>query len=205
MKKLKTNNIRLFVKEQTLSPNLQIDIKSNDFHYLTKVMRAGQGNQIYVFNGFDGEFLAEITQINKKSLTIKLIHQTSPQQDARNITLAFALIKNIKIDTIATKATEMGAKNFQPLLTQHTIPTKLNEERFQANIKEACEQCQRTDIASLSPTKTLDKFLKEEDSNKIYILCDETLFDKEDGRALSVLSKLNVNNKEIIILIGPEG
>lgn len=205
MKKLKTNNIRLFVNASKLSQNLEIEVKDNDFHYLTKVMRAGQGDNVYIFNGINGEFLAEITQINKKSLTLKLKNQTTLQQNSNDITLAFALIKNIKIDIIATKATEMGVKNFQPLITQHTIPDKLNEERFQLNIKEACEQCQRTSVPTLKKVKTLDKFLKEEDQNKIYILCDETLFDKEEGRAIKVLSNLKPENKEIVILIGPEG
>jgi len=209
MKKLKTNNIRLFIDAKKLSPDLEIEITNNDFHYLTKVMRSKQGDQLYIFNGIDGEFSASISQIDKKSLILKAIEQTAPQKDTANVTLAFALIKNVKIDIIATKATEMGVKNFQPLISQHTIPDKLNSERFSVNIKEACEQCQRTDVPTLKEVKKLDKFLKEDDSNKLYILCDETLFEKEEGRALKVLSDLTskklLKNKEIVILIGPEG
>ena len=209
MKKLKTNNIRLFIKTDKLTPNIDVKISDNDFHYLTKVMRSKQGDSIFIFNGIDGEFLATISQIEKKSLILTIGEQTSLQKNVSNITLAFALIKNIKIDTIATKATEMGVKNFQPILTQHTIPDKLHSDRFSLNIKEACEQCQRTDIPTLKEVKKLDKFLKEEDKGKIYILCDETLFDNDEGRALKVLSNLQskklLKDKEIIVLIGPEG
>lgn len=204
MKKLKSNNIRLFIDEKDFNNTKEITISNNDFHYLIKVMRSNIGDKLYVFNGINGEFCAEIIEIAKKSLTIKLLEQSAPQQNVNNITLAFALIKNIKIDIIATKATEMGVQNFQPLITQHTIPDKLNEERFQANIKEACEQCQRTDIPTLSSTKKLTKFLDENDTNKLYILCDESLFNKEKG-ALNTLSKIQFADKEIVILIGPEG
>lgn len=214
MKKLKTNNCRLFIDNNLhqidkLFGGQKIKIDDSDFHYLNNVLRVKLGDLIYVFNGIDGEFSAKISEINKKDLTIKLIERTNKQQNSKNLTLAFALIKNIKIDIIATKATEMGIKTFQPLMTQHTIPDKLNTKRFKANIKEAVEQCQRNDLPNLNEVEKLENYLNNQDQNKVFILCDESLFDKKEGRALETLLKLRndkvFKDKEIVILIGPEG
>jgi 16S rRNA (uracil1498-N3)-methyltransferase len=195
--------IRLFVEEKKLCKDTQIKVADGDFEYLAKVMRQKIGDKVFVFNGIDGEFLAAISALEKKFLTLEIIEKISDLKKAPNITLAFALIKNVRIDFIAAKATELGVSSFQPLLTKHTIVDKINSERFKANIKEACEQCERNDFPQNFALKKLDKFLDEKESTeKIFILCDES---GKASKASEVLSKIAIDGKEIVILIGPEG
>jgi 16S rRNA (uracil1498-N3)-methyltransferase len=174
-----------------------------DFEYLTKVMRQKVADEILLFNGIDGEFLGHITQIEKKFLLVVLKQKISQLKKVPNITLAFALIKNVRIDFLAAKATELGVASFQPILTQHTIVDKINPERFRANIKEACEQCERNDFPQILDVKKLDKFLNEATiSEKILILCDES---GQGSKASEVLPAIGFTDKEVVILIGPEG
>ncbi len=195
--------IRLFISENNLHQGKNIKLTGNDFDYLTKVMRQKLGDQIAVFNGFDGEFLAKISVIEKKFLTIEIIEKIADLKKVPNITLAFALIKNVGIEIIAKKATELGVLGFQPIITQHTIADKINLERFKANVKEACEQCERNDFPEIRQLKKLDKFLTEENpQEKILILCDES---GKAAKASEILAKIAPKNKEIVILIGPEG
>lgn len=195
--------IRLFVEEPNLSIAKQIKIQNSDFDYLTKVMRQKIGNEIAVFNGFDGEFVAEIFSIEKRFLTIQIKEKISELKKSPNITLAFAPVKNVRIDFVAAKAVELGVANFQPILTQHTIVDKINLERFKSNIKEACEQCERNDFPQIFDVKKLDKFLADaKNSEKIFILCDES---GKGAKASEILSKINAEKKEIVILVGPEG
>lgn len=195
--------IRIFVEKNCLDINAQIEISANNFDYLTKVMRQKISDEIKVFNGIDGDFLAQIMQIEKKFLIAKVKSKISDFKKAPNITIAFAPVKNARIDFVAAKATELGVSRFQPILTQHTIVNKVNIERFKANIKEACEQCERNDIPQVSDLKKLDKFLFDDaSSEKIFILCDES---GQAKKASEVLSKIGKSEKEIVILIGPEG
>lgn len=195
--------IRLFIDEKNLRSGLQIKLADNDFDYLSKVMRQKSGDQFFVFNGFDGEFRAEITSIEKKFLTAEIKEKISDLKKVPNITLAFAPVKNVRIDFVAAKAVELGVASFQPILTKHTIVDKINLERFKANAKEACEQCERNDFPTIFEMKKLDKFLSEKESaEKIFILCDES---GEARKASEVLSKIDAGKKEIVILIGPEG
>ncbi len=195
--------IRLFVEENKIEIGSKIKIADSDFEYLTKVMRQKIGGEIFLFNGLDGEFKASITQIERKFLVAEILQKTSDLKKIANITLAFAPVKNVRIDFVAAKATELGIARFQPILTQHTIVDKINIERFKANIKEACEQCERNDFPQVLEIKKLDKFLTEnQNSQKIFILCDES---GQAKKASEVLSKIQKSNLEIVILVGPEG
>ena len=193
---------RLFLPED-LNIGQNITIKGNNFDYLIKVMRRNVLDQLLVFNGKDGEFLAKITDISKKSCDIAVAKKTRTHKDTSNITLAFAPVKNVRIDFVASKATEMGVNNFQPIVTKRTIVNKVNNERFAANIKEACEQCGRVDMPKLQNIIKLETYLKQINDQTILILCDES------GRAKKasiVLGQINFDiKKEVIIFIGPEG
>ncbi len=96
----------------------------------------------------------------------------------------------------------MGVGKFQPIITNHSIVDKINEKRFIANIKEACEQCERTSVPELLPIIKLDKYLNSI-NNKNLILCDESI---RNNNANQILKKIDfATDKESIIVIGPEG
>ncbi len=195
--------IRLFISEKNLGLGARIKLRDNDFDYLIKVMRQKIGDRFFIFNGIDGEFIAQITEIEKKSLSVEVGEKISDLKKVPNVTLAFALIKNVRIDFVAEKATELGVARFQPILTQRTIVDKINLERFSANVKEACEQCERNDFPEIFPLKKLEKFLCEDGiEKKILILCDES---GQGAKASEVLPALRDREKEIVVLIGPEG
>ena len=62
--------IRLFV-DQDLQLAEELEIQAGQLHYLKNVMRLGPGDSVALFNGRDGEFLAEIIEIKKISNTKK--------------------------------------------------------------------------------------------------------------------------------------
>jgi 16S rRNA (uracil1498-N3)-methyltransferase len=195
--------IRLFIEEKSLRVGVEIKISGGDFEYLTKVMRQKTNDQILVFNGFDGEFEALIQAIEKKFISAKITQKISELKKVPNVTLGFALVKHLRVDFIAQKAVELGVAGFQPIITKHTIADKINLERFRANAKEACEQCERNDFPQIFEVKKLEQLLTEKEAKeKIFILCDES---GQGLRASELLPKINQGGKEIVILVGPEG
>lgn len=213
--------IRIFIepnKMNSLSGNLtteflhqQVKISKdhsiNDFNYLINVMRQKIGDIIFIFDGLNGEFKTEIIEIEKKYLTLKIIEKINDLNISSNITLAFSLLKNNRIEEIATKATELGVNAFQPLITKHSVIDKFNENRFRLNIKEACEQCERNDIPQIKPLKKLDDFLFQlENSKALLIVADESNRFKKASKVFLELDKKYLNkNIEIIVFVGPEG
>lgn len=199
---------RLFVKQEKLTTGEKIEINQGDFDYMVKVLRKKVEDELFIFNGIDGEFRAIISEIGKRNLTLIIAEKIADLQKSPNITLAFAPVKNARVDFIAAKATELGISKFQPIITTRTIVNKINNDRFAANIKEACEQCERNDFAEISEIKKLNKFLEEKDSaEKLFILCDES---GKGLQAKELFPKLLSSGKctkerEIVIVIGPEG
>lgn len=185
--------------QQNIALSHKIIIKDSDFEYLTKVMRVNINDIIFIFDGLTGEYESKITAINKKNIEINVSKQIKTQSNLSNVSLAFAIPKNIGIDIISKKATEMGIGCFYPIITDHAIVRELNSKRFNANIKEACEQCERNDIPELKPIVKLEKFLENNIDNNI-ILCDET----SNNKALQALSLIDKSKKNIL-MVGPEG
>ena len=64
--------IRLFIEEKNLNIASRIKVSDGDFEYLTKVMRQKISDEILVFNGADGEFIAAITQVEKRFLNLEI-------------------------------------------------------------------------------------------------------------------------------------
>ncbi len=186
--------------ETDLTAQALISLGESQAHYLRSVVRMSIGDAVLVFNGRDGEWLAEITELGKKRAALVLQNQTRPQDEAGDIMLLLAPIKRDRLDYLAQKATEMGASHLLPVITKRTQNSKLNIERLQANAIEAAEQCNLLHMPQIEAPRRLDQILADWPSDRSIIFCDEHA-DLEQG--LSDLQHLK--GQKIAILIGPEG
>ena len=186
--------------EAELTKQAVISLGDNQAHYLRSVVRMAIGDAVLVFNGRDGEWLAEITELGKKRAALVLQTQTRQQDEANDIMLLLAPIKRDRLDYLAQKATEMGASHLLPVVTKRTQNSKLNIERLQANAIEAAEQCNLLHVPKVEAPSRLDHVLADWPADRCIIFCDEHA-DLEQG--LSDLQRLK--GQKIAILIGPEG
>jgi 16S rRNA (uracil1498-N3)-methyltransferase len=186
--------------EAELTEQAVVSLGDNQAHYLRSVVRMAIGDALLVFNGRDGEWLAEITELGKKRAALVLQTQTRQQDEANDIMLLLAPIKRDRLDYLAQKATEMGASHLLPVVTKRTQNSKLNIERLQANAIEAAEQCNLLHVPKVEAPSRLDHVLADWPADRCIIFCDEHA-DLEQG--LSGLQRLK--GQKIAILIGPEG
>src|SRR5678816_1388266 len=80
---------RLYVTGD-LGVSMAVALDEGQSHYLLHVLRAQAGNRVLLFNGRDGEWLAEITGAAKRGVTLTCLKQTEPQAGVPDIWLAFA-------------------------------------------------------------------------------------------------------------------
>ncbi|MEZ5839695.1 MAG: 16S rRNA (uracil(1498)-N(3))-methyltransferase [Hyphomicrobiales bacterium] len=193
---------RLFVRHG-LGAGGTMTLDRGQTNYLVNVLRLGEGGRVLLFNGHDGEWVAEISRADRKGASISLVEQVRPQPAAAELRYLFAPLKQARLDYMVQKATEMGAGRLTPVITQHTQVTKLNLERLEANIIEAAEQCGILSIPQLDapvPLRTLlDAWPGAEPERRI-IFCDEG---EEGGDPLTTLGGLAAG--PLAVLIGPEG
>lgn len=171
-------------------------------HHLNKVLRLKAGTPLVVFNGSGQQYPAVITAVDKKHVTIKTAEaETLGNESSLYTHLGIAFSKGDRMDWVMQKATELGASEISPLITERTA-FKLNAERqakkllhWQQIIISACEQCGRNTLPTLNPLQTLDQWLQNTRADKKLVL---------HHRASA---QLNANDKvdNIALLIGPEG
>jgi 16S rRNA (uracil1498-N3)-methyltransferase len=164
---------RLFIK-QPLGEGVRIELGAAQANYLGNVMRLKERDQLLLFDGASGEWLAEIAEVGKKRMTLSVIDPTRPQEAAPDLWLAFAPVKKGRVDWLVEKAVELGVARLLPVVTQRTIVDKLNLERMRAHIIEAAEQCGRTALAAIEEPVKLDAFLKGRDPARALYFADET-------------------------------
>jgi 16S rRNA (uracil1498-N3)-methyltransferase len=168
-------------------------------HYLLHVMRAKAGDRVSLFNGADGEWLARIAGLSKRSCSLECERQLEPQTEVPDIWLCFAPIKKTPADYVVQKATELGVRVLQPVFTRRTIVSRVNLERMHANAVEAAEQSGRLSVPETRAPLTFDKLLAGWPKDRRLIFCDE-------GGAPPLAAALrDLPDGPAAIFTGPEG
>lgn len=164
---------RLFVPPP-LSEGVLVALDGPQANYLGNVLRMKEGDELLLFDGVHGEWIAAVAEVGKRRLSLGVGRQTRPQEAVPDLTLAFAPIKKGRFEFLVEKAVELGVAHLQPVITRRTIVDKVNAERTRAHIVEAAEQCGRTALASLADPLKLDAFLKARDPDRPLYFADET-------------------------------
>lgn len=183
---------------QTLASGVRVSLEASQAHYLRHVMRAKTGTKLALFNAHDGEWLAEIDFMDKKTMGLTCLSLRRAPLPSLPLTVCFAPVKGGRTETILEKATELGAAIIQPVRTEFTVLPQLNVERAQLIVREAAEQCERTDLPTILPMRPLHEVLAEWPANQPLIYGDES-------GAHAPFAAGSVRPAQFGILAGPEG
>lgn len=192
------NETRLYVTGD-LGTNMAVTLNEGQTHYLLHVLRARAGNRVLLFNGRDGEWLAEIAQAGKRGVTMACIKRTQPQAGVPDIWLVFAPVKKTPSDYLVQKAAELGVSVLVPVFTRRTIVSRINPERMAANAIEAAEQSARLSVPEVRESVSLEKLLASWPKERRLYFCDE------GGDAKPLADAARGTHGPAAILTGPEG
>lgn len=193
---------RLFVAAD-LAPGGRIEADRAQVNYLLSVLRLGSGDRVLLFNGRDGEWVAEVETVGRRDAVLVPVAQTRPQTPVPDLLYLFAPLKHARLDYMVQKAVEMGAGVLAPVITRRTQATRVNLERMEANVLEACEQCGVLAVPSVRPPRPLAALVADfatAEPGRTLIFCDE---DREGEGPIPPLSALTPG--PLALLIGPEG
>ena len=175
-----------------------------------QVLRLQPGDSIALFNGEGGEFSAELIEVERRSVRVKvgelrLIDVEPPYR----VTLAQGVAGGDKMDWLIEKAVELGASAFVPLTTTRSV-VRLSGERavrrqahWQGIVRASCEQCGRNRVPEVAAAVDLTSWLANlpatPDDNELRLLLSP--------RASIEFSALPAAPPKgpVTILIGPEG
>ncbi|MBO1279720.1 16S rRNA (uracil(1498)-N(3))-methyltransferase [Acinetobacter nosocomialis] len=193
---------RFFI-ETELTVGSTIQLTESVFHHWVRVLRAQIQEQATLFNGQGGEYLATLTEINKKNafITIESFNPTNRNAPFKAI-LGQVMSKGDRMDYAIQKATELGVSKIQ-LLTSERCEMRLKYDRDQKKLDHwqavaiaACEQCGLNLVPEVLAPISLNEWLSSSElpASK-FVLAPE----KEQKDVLSGIQP------ELALLIGPEG
>jgi 16S rRNA (uracil1498-N3)-methyltransferase len=199
---------RFFVGAPLLGGDLLV--LPDDVMRHVQVLRLQPGDSIALFNGEGGEFSAELVEVERRSVRVKVGEFRSIDvEPPYRVTLAQGVAGGDKMDWLIEKAVELGASAFVPLTTARSV-VRLSGERamrrqahWQGIVRASCEQCGRNRVPDVAPAVDLTSWL----ANLPTTPDDDELRLLLSPRASIEFSALPTVPPQgpVTILIGPEG
>lgn len=166
-----------------------------------RVLRLKKGGEIRVVDGRGNAYRVIIRKLTSERLEGEIADDNQVDNEPKvDLSLAFAPPKGRRAEILVEKGTELGAKAFYPLVTEHTIvhPSTSKIERWRKIAQQAMKQSERSFWPLVAEPQTFDRLLKEAHRyDRLFICCLHPR-----ARRLEV-KKSGVG--AILLAVGPEG
>ena len=193
---------RVFINQKIISCET-ITLSEDKAHHIHRVLRLRVGEQIKLFNNSGLEFAAEITEVTKETVRVQVKDDAQLENESPlDITLCLAISRGAHMDFSIQKAVELGVKVIIPIISEFGN-VKLTDNRIDNKLSHwtkiiigAAEQCGRNRLAELQSPTTFNERMNSE------IIGTKLIF---HPGAEQMMSKINLQNNKLILMIGAEG
>ena len=194
---------RVFVA-QPLASGTVVPLPEAAAYHVARVLRLRPGAPLGLFDGSGADFRGEVVAVEGDRVRVAVGERSSGLPESPlAITLVQAVSRGERMDWTLQKATELGAKRIQPVLSARSV-VRLDEQQaakklrhWQAIVAAACEQCGRSLLPEVRAPLDLAQFLAStpRDGQRLVL---------SPGGPAS-LAGLASMAARVELLIGPEG
>jgi len=191
--------MELFYKENLVKKDESIIFDAEESRHLSKVLRKKVGEMISVTNGKGLEWHGQIVSADVRKAAAKKTDVILHQNQLIPLHIAIAPTKsNDRLEWFLEKSTEIGVSQITPLICEHSERKVIKPERLNKILIGGIKQSAQFFLPELNPMISFEEFMKlEHPQTKLIAHCQ-----KGDQKALHKTENLN---REILIMIGPEG
>lgn len=194
---------RVFVGE-LLSTGSEVLLPDAAACHVARVLRLRAGAPLVLFDGSGADFRGEVVAVEGDRVRVSVGERSAGLRESPlAITLVQAVSRGERMDWTLQKATELGVKRIQPVLSARSV-VRLDEQQaakklrhWQAIVAAACEQCGRSVLPEVRAPLDLARFLAESSREGQRLVLSPT------GPAS--LAGLAGMAARVELLIGPEG
>lgn len=194
---MKISHLSRIYTTSLISENHTILIENEDFHYLSSVIRLRKHDKFRLFNSVDGEFIAQVKQLNRSSIIVQIEEKIREIVKDKKLILALAIIKHDRIIEAIKAAVQIGVTEIIPIISERTQYKKIAHPKLEKVIINSVEQSERLMLPSLLPEITLEDFCKMKRITQIIFACESAV---EENK----ISCIKIDETPAL-LIGPEG
>lgn len=175
-----------------------------------QVLRLRPGDTIELFNGEGGQFDAEIVEIGRRDIRVRVGEFRAVEAEPPyRLTLAQGVAGSDKMDWLIEKTVELGASAFVPLVTARSV-VRLSGERAQRRqqhwqriVQASCEQCGRNRLPAVAATQEFGVWLASLPTTPVEGEL-RLLLSPRANQPLAALPQ-EAPRGNVTLLIGPEG
>ncbi|MBR9728334.1 16S rRNA (uracil(1498)-N(3))-methyltransferase [Shewanella intestini] len=197
---------RIYQPSQDIAVGQSIALDDDGVAHIGRVLRMGEGEHLKLFNGDGNDYLAQITQASKKSLTVEVLSsQVRENESPLNIHLGQVISRGDRMDFTIQKSVELGVSTITPLFSDR-CGVKLTGERlakktaqWQKIVISACEQSGRSYVPIVRPAMQLHDWCAESTA------AIKLNLHPRASHGINGLTLTPDNNNRVRLLIGPEG
>ncbi len=190
----------------SLPENFSADLTSatlseEETRHLRDVLRLNVGDPVNIYDGNGNEWEAKITQIERRSAVVEIIHKidAAAPESPLNLTLAAVITRGEKYDLVIQKAVELGVTRLVPLFSIRgdVKPAEAAKrmDRWRKIAAEATKQSGRAKFMEIAEPVDVTEFLQDSQAETTIF------FSERDGSHFSHSGEI----KSLAAIIGPKG
>ena len=208
---------RFYIAPAAWNPDA-LALDEAESHHALNVLRLQGGDKVVVFNGQGVEVTAQVApESTRREVRLVALHKGKTPPLPCRITLAQAVPKGKNMDLIVQKATELGAAEIAPLLSERTVARLEDGEsaiakqsKWQATVIEAAKQCGQNWLPTVALPSSPKDFFGAMTRGAYDLMLIASL--QSDSRHLLRLLEEDAGGHptggkpgSALILVGPEG
>jgi len=179
-------------------------LTGDEARHLSQVLRMKVGDSLIVFDGKGRRAAAEVLEVSRDRVPLKLGEVLPSVLPLPAITLAQAIPKGKNMDLIVQKSVELGIAAIQPLVTRYTVvqPGEGKSEKWRRNALEACKQCGQDTLPEIAEPLGYERWIaSQNDAPGLKLIASLA----PGARPLREILKGHPGTTQATFLIGPEG
>ncbi len=176
----------------------QFFLEGDDYRHGVKVLRLKVGDEINVIDGKGSLFICSVSDLSKHTMVVEVVDEEIFSKPNYDLKVAISPTKNLsRFEWFVEKAVEIGVSEIIPIICKRTEKPTIKRDRAMRIIRSAMKQSMNIYEPQLHPVTSLQEVINDYVAENKFIA-----FVEEDTR---LLSQCEINDSQVLILIGPEG
>ena len=159
--------VQFWIPKNTVQNQLA-RLEGEEAHHARDVFRMKEGDSIRLFDGEGNGYQGKIRRISEEAVEAEVLSSVqAPSKPSVSVVLGQSMIPRERMDEVVEKATELGALEIIPVLSQRSIirlslqKRKAKKSHWEKVALSACKQCDRLDLPKIHEVVKLEELLKD--------------------------------------------
>ena len=186
-------------------------ITGEDVKHISRVLRLGEGDEIFLCDGQCGEYRARITAVEKERVTVRVEESFRSRTEPKvQLTIYQGIPKAGKLETIIQKGTEIGVSRFVPFACSRAVvkawkPDDAKCARYQRVAYEAAKQSRRGCVPEVCAPVEFRAVVSAMGQHDLSLVAWEEEGIRSLKEVLRTAKQAGPLLTDIAVVIGPEG